>query len=51
MENHEVKEVKDHIDRATTFLKAHGIKWQFVAIAVIVVILIGYDIVKGMGAG
>ena len=44
------KEVKD-LDTAVKFLKAHHVKWQFVAIAVIVVILIGYDIVKGIGAG
>ena len=51
MDNKEVKEVKDHVDTAVSFLKAHNIKWQFIAIVVIIVIVVGYDIVTGMGAG
>ena len=43
--------MKDHIDRAHEFLKAHNIKWQFIAVVVIVVVIVGYDIVKGIGGG
>ena len=44
-------DLKQHIDTVRDQLKAHGVKTQYVVGALVVILIIGFDILKGLGAG